>query len=148
MRLWRLNVYGTITARLLFDAAELETFMVFNYEKLPKIQYKSLVYSGALYNNLFVRIWIFLSTSFKKTGIGTVCTPRTICAWLWVFVCQGMCGCFHRSSKKSLGLFLMSSKAWKLNSTTECFVLCFQYRPTLRAGPQPADIFRGGSKWL
>jgi len=57
-------------------------FLVFNHAKLPEIEYISPVYSNALCNNIFVRIWIFPSTSFKKTSIGTGRTLRTICAWL------------------------------------------------------------------
>jgi len=63
--LWRLNVYGTIKARFLFDA------MLFKVScaqpcKIAKNLVQIPFYSNALYNNVFVRIWIFLSTSFDK----------------------------------------------------------------------------------
>jgi len=38
-----------------------------------------------------------------------------------------MSGYFQRGKKKQeQGLFLTSSKAWKLSSTTECFLSCCQ----------------------
>jgi len=49
-------------ARLSFDGTEFKVFDV----KLPEIEYRSLVYSSALSNNVFMRIWIFLSTSFEN----------------------------------------------------------------------------------
>jgi len=58
---------------------------VFNQAKLPEIVYKSPVYSSALCNNLFERIWIFLDFIWK-TSIGTIWTPRTICAWFLAIV--------------------------------------------------------------
>jgi len=41
-------------------------FPVLSHAKLPKNWYRIPFYSNALYNNVFVRIWIFLSTSFDK----------------------------------------------------------------------------------
>jgi len=34
--------------------------------EVPEVEYKSPVYSSALCNNIFMRIWIFLSTSLKR----------------------------------------------------------------------------------
>jgi len=48
---------------------------MFNHAKLPKIEYKSRVYSSALCNNIFVRIWIFLSTSFEKKQVSEPFEP-------------------------------------------------------------------------
>jgi len=42
------------------------TFLVFNQAKLPEIVYKSPAYSCTLSNNMFVQIWISLSTKFEK----------------------------------------------------------------------------------
>jgi len=39
---------------------------VFNQAKLPEIMHKRPRYCCALYNSIFVRIWIFLFTSFEK----------------------------------------------------------------------------------
>jgi len=63
-----------------------------NYAKLPEIEYKSPVYSksSVLCNNIFVRIWIFFSISFKLKSIWTVWILWTIFAWLWVIVYQSM----------------------------------------------------------
>ena len=40
--------------------------MVFNYAKLPEIEYKSPAYSNALCDNIFVRIWDFPHYFIKK----------------------------------------------------------------------------------
>ena len=65
--LWRLNVYGAIMHSLLFFSfIELECFWWSNHAKLFEIVYKKPAYSSALSNNIYVRIWIFLSTSFEK----------------------------------------------------------------------------------
>jgi len=120
-------------------------FLVFNHAKLPEIEYESPVYSNALCNNIFVRIWIFLSTSLKKTNIGTLWTPRTIFVVLSNCVSRDERIISEKQRKKSLGWFLMNSKVWKLNSMLSAFC-CVVSRPTLRAGTQLADIFRG--KWL
>jgi len=51
----------------------------------------------------------------------------TIGAWFSVIACQGMSGQFQSSSYRKLArFFLMIGKVWKLNSTTECFLLCGQ----------------------
>jgi len=39
---------------------------MFNHAKLPEIKYKIPVYYNVLCNNIFVRTWIFLCTSFGK----------------------------------------------------------------------------------
>ena len=59
--LWRLNVCGTITTRLLLDATELES-LLFNHAKLTEIEYKRPV--SILVPVATTWIWIFLSTSF------------------------------------------------------------------------------------
>jgi len=41
-------------------------FLVFNHAKLPETEYKNTNDSSALCNNIFVQIWIFLSTSLAK----------------------------------------------------------------------------------
>ena len=62
--LWRLNVHGTIMARL-FDVAELGSFWCSTTQSCPKLSKKGLSIL-CLCNNTFVRIWIFLSASFVK----------------------------------------------------------------------------------
>jgi len=62
--LWRLTFYDAVITRSLFDVVR--KFLVFNHAKLQENEYKSLVNSSALYNNIFVQIWIFVSTSFGK----------------------------------------------------------------------------------
>jgi len=44
------------------------TFPVLKQAKLQEIVYEDPVYSSALGNNIFLRIWIFLSTSFEEQG--------------------------------------------------------------------------------
>jgi len=87
MRLWRLNVYGAIIATLLFDATERKSFCCSTMKSYKKLSTTVLSIPVDLCNNIFVQIWIFLSTSLKKTNIGTVWTLRSICAWLWVSLC-------------------------------------------------------------
>jgi len=41
-------------------------FLVFNHAKLPKIEYKSPVYSRAFCNDIIGLIWILLVTSFEN----------------------------------------------------------------------------------
>ena len=50
---------------------------MFNHAKLGEIEYKSPVHSSALCNNIlvFVRILIFLSTSFKKKQVSKPSEP-------------------------------------------------------------------------
>jgi len=53
-------------ASFLFDVTELESFRCSTKHSHQKLCTKPPVYSSALCNNIFVRIWIFLSTSFEK----------------------------------------------------------------------------------
>jgi len=51
-------------ARLLFDATDLESFWCSTMQSYRKLGTQSSVYSSALCKNIFVRMWIFLFTSF------------------------------------------------------------------------------------
>jgi len=51
---------------------------VFNKVALPEIVYKIPIYSTVLYNNVFEWNSIFLFTSFEKTSIRTIWTPRSV----------------------------------------------------------------------
>jgi len=43
--------------------------------KVTKNWVQNRVYSSALWNNIFVRIWIFLSTSFEKKQVSEPFEP-------------------------------------------------------------------------
>jgi len=63
--------------------------MVFNYAKLPEIEYKSPAYSNALCDNIFVRIWDFPHYFIKKQ-ISKPFEPLRQFSCLWVILCQAM----------------------------------------------------------
>jgi len=52
--------------RFLFWFFRTRSFLVINRAKLPEIVYKNPVFCSAFCNNIFVRISIFLTTSFEK----------------------------------------------------------------------------------
>jgi len=60
MRLWRYlwRNYGDVVVW----CYRTRKFLVFNHAELLEIECKSPVHSNALGNNIFVRMWIFLST--------------------------------------------------------------------------------------
>jgi len=121
--LWRLNVYGAIMARRYFDAAELK-FVVFNHAKLPEVEYKSLLSSSDL-ATAYLRESGFSSLLIWKTSMNPsnsfrVALSNRVPRYERIILEK-------QKQKMSLGLFLMSSNAWKLNTTTECYRLCCQY---------------------
>ena len=125
--LWCLNIYAVIMARLLFDATDLESFWCSTMQSYRKLGTQSSIYCSALCKNIFVRVWIFLFTSFEKMYRNHF-NASNYFSWLWVIVCQGLSDNFREAvTKTSLGLFLMFSKAWKCSMTE---LSCFVSRPT------------------
>jgi len=61
--LWRLIVYGTNMARLLFDVTELEIFRCSTRQSYQNCVQEPC-HSSALCNNIFVRIWINLKSKY------------------------------------------------------------------------------------
>jgi len=92
MQLWRLNVYGAIMSTLLLDSTILESFLcstMQSYQKLSTKVVSTLV--------LFVTTYLFESgfsvpLHLKKNKYRNRLNLRTICAWVWISVCQGMSG--------------------------------------------------------
>ena len=83
---------------------------MFEYAKLQEIEYKSLVYSSVLCNNVFVLIWIFLFTSSEKQVSEQF--ELLYCAWLRlrVIVCQGVGAQFQRSSNEKVARFVSNER--------------------------------------
>jgi len=86
--LWSLKVYDVIMARLVFVAVEIKRFWcptMQSYQKLSRP--RKLCLFCALCKNIFVPVWMFLSTSLEKE-VSELFEPR-----LWVLVCQRMSTC-------------------------------------------------------
>ena len=121
--LWYINVYGANMARLLFDATELESFWIQPSKVIGTCVQKPCLFECPFSTTYFSKSGFCFLLHLKNKYQNhlnpsndlrmalTNCVPRLE----WIIS--------EKATKKSMGLFLLSSKVWNLNSTTEFFLL-------------------------
>ena len=89
-RIVTFKCYGAIMARLFFDATEIKSLWCSTLQSYQRLSIKtpSILVSFITY----LGDGVFPLNFIWKTIIRTVWTPRTICTWHWVIVCQGLTG--------------------------------------------------------
>ena len=121
--LWGLNIYGVIMARLLFDATDLESFWCSTKQSYRKLSTQALSILVP-----FAKIYLCESGFFYLLHVKNMYQNHlNLSNHLGV----ALSNCVPRHKlireavrKRSLGLFLMNSQAWKCSKTAFFLLFC------------------------
>jgi len=114
-------------------------FLVFNHAKLPQIEYKIVSTLVPFETTYLFESGFSSALHLKKNKYRNRLNPSKVCVKVWA-------DNFREAAKMSLGWFLMSSKAWKLNSMLSAFCCVFS-GPNVTSRAATSWYFRVG-KWL